>query len=102
MKALEDRRYTETVANIASAKREAELKVKSASSEFKVGLLELSSVVKEQATKVNNRIDTAAGVVRSDAAAQAKVNANVNAEMTRMIGVANKRYKSHLKGDAEL
>merc|ERR1711998_356619 len=102
MKALEDKRYSETVADIAAAKKEAELKASAASSEFKVGLLQLSSVVKEQVTKVNNRIDNTAGVVRSDAAAQAKVNSNVNAEMTRMITVANKRYKSHLKGDMEL
>jgi len=40
--------------------------------------------------------------VRSDAAAQAKVNANVNAEMTRMIKLGNDRYKEHLKDDAEL
>merc|ERR1712159_737844 len=52
--------------------------------------------------KVNNRIDSTAGVVRSDAAAQAKVNANVNAEMTRMIKLGNKRYKKHLKDDVEL
>merc|ERR1711970_1260643 len=80
-KALEDKRYAETVANIAAAKREAELKTKAASSEFKVQLLALSSTVKEQVAKVNGRIDKTAGVVRSDAAAQAKVNANVNAEM---------------------
>jgi len=101
-KALEDSRYSSTVADIASAKREAELKVKEASSEFKVGLLQLGSVVKEQVTKVNNRIDATAGVVRSDAAAQAKVNSNVNAEMTRMIKLGNSRYKKHLKDDVEL
>merc|ERR1719183_314345 len=101
-KALEDKRYSQTVADIAAAKKEAKQKVKAASSEFKVGLLQLSSVVKEQVTKVNNRIDNAADVVRSDAAAQAKVNANVNAEMTRMIAVGNKRYKQHLKDDVEL
>merc|ERR1711988_1881304 len=101
-KALEDKRYAETVANIAAAKREASAKVAAATSEFKVQLLELSSTVKKQVTKVNNRIDDAAGVVRSDAAAQAKVNANVNAEMTRMIDLGNKRYKKHLKDDVEL
>merc|ERR1712159_421176 len=101
-KALEDRRYAETVADIAAAKKEAENKVDAASSEFKVGLLELSSVVKTQVMKVNNRIDSTAGVVRSDAAAQAKVNANVNAEMTRMIKLGNKRNKKHLKDDVEL
>merc|ERR1711968_69896 len=101
-KALEDKRYAETVANIAAAKKEAEEKTKAASSEFKVQLLALSSTVKEQVAKVNARIDKTAGVVRSDAAAQAKVSANVNAEMTRMMKVANHRYVQHLKDDAEL
>merc|ERR1719197_841789 len=101
-KALEDKRYAETVANIAAAKKEAEEKTKAASSEFKVQLLALSSTVKEQVAKVNARIDKTANVVRSDAAAQAKVNANVNAEMTRMMKVANHRYVQHLKDDAQL
>merc|ERR1711871_1741961 len=101
-KALENKRYAETVANIAAAKKEAEEKTKAASSEFKVALLSLSSTVKEQVAKVNARIDKTANVVRSDAAAQAKVNANVNAEMTRMMKVANHRYVQHLKHDAEL
>merc|ERR1719451_113229 len=40
--------------------------------------------------------------MRSNRAAQAKVNANVNAEMGRMIKLGNKRYKAHLKNDIEL
>jgi len=102
MKALEDKRYAETVANIAAAKAEAKAKVDAATADFKVQLLTLSSTVKQQVQKVNNRIDKTAGVVRSDAAAQAKVNSNVNAEMTRMIKLGNKRYKKHLKDDVEL
>merc|ERR1712196_413042 len=90
-KALEAKRYAETVRNVAAAK-----------TEFKVGLLQLSSTVKEQVTKVNNRIDATAGVVRSNRAAQAKVNANVNAEMSRMIKLGNKRYKQLLHDDVEL
>merc|ERR1711968_56024 len=101
-KALEDKRYAETVASIAAAKKEAAAKVAAATAEFKVQLLTLSSTVKEQVTKVNNRIDKQAGIVRSNAAAQAKVNANMNAEMNRMIKLGNKRYKAHLKDDAEL
>merc|ERR1711998_284402 len=101
-KALEDKRYAETVASIAAAKKEAAAKVDAATAEFKVQLLTLSSTVKQQVSKVNNRIDKQAGVVRSNAAAQAKVNANVNAEMNRMIKLGNKRYKAHLKHDAEL
>merc|ERR1711970_1335929 len=81
---------------------EAKAKTDAASSEFKVQLLTLSSTVKEQVAKVNARIDGTANVVRSDAAAQAKVNANVNAEMTRMVKLGNHRYVQHLKDDAEL
>jgi len=101
-KALEDQRYASTVADIEATKREAAEKVNEASTEFKVALLGLSSTVKEQVQSVNERIDSTADVVRSDAAAQAKVNANVNAEMARMVKLGNKRYKKHLRDDAEL
>jgi len=101
-KALEDRRYAETVANIEAAKEEAANKVNAATSEFKVALLSLGSTVATQVQEVNNRIDDTADIVRSDAASQAKINANVNAEMTRMIKLGNKRYKKHLKDDVEL
>merc|ERR1719440_1758152 len=96
-KALEDQRYSKTVANIAAARAEAAHKVASAKRSFKVGLLNLGSTVAHQVTKINNDIDATAAVVRSDAAAQAKVNANVNAEMSRMVKLGNKRYREHLK-----
>merc|ERR1711871_1617700 len=101
-KALEDKRYAESVANIQAAKEEAKAKVDAASAEFKIGLITLQSTVSEQVAKVNKNIDATAGQVRSDAAEQAKVNANVNAEMTRMVKLGNKRYTEHLKDDAEL
>merc|ERR1711988_2046923 len=101
-KALEDKRYAENVANIQAAKAEAKAKTDAATSEFKTSLLSLSSTVAEQVAKTNAAIDHTAGVVRADAAAQAKVNANVNAEMSRMIKLGNKRYAEHLKDDAEL
>merc|ERR1712054_742222 len=101
-KALEAKRYAQTVRNIQAAREDAKKKVAAAKSEFKVGLLQLSSTVKAQVAKVNSRIDKTAGVVRSNRAAQAKVNANVNAEMGRMIKLGNKRYKAHLHDDVEL
>merc|ERR1712054_530344 len=100
--ALEAKRYAATVKNIAAARADAARKVAAAKSEFKVGLLSLASEVKHQVAKVNGRIDNTAGVVRSNRAAQAKVNANVNAEMGRMIKLGNKRYKQHLHNDIEL
>merc|ERR1712159_571071 len=102
MKALEDKRYAQTVANIAGARAEAKAKVAKATMGFKVSLLSLASEVKKEVTKTNDDIDKTAGVVRSNKAAQAKVNANVNAEMSRMVKLGNKRYKEHLKADAQL
>merc|ERR1712036_92869 len=101
-RALEDKRYARSIADIAAARRETDRRVGAAKKEFKVGILRLSSVVKQQVQKVTSRIDATAGVVRSNRAAQAKVNANVNAEMSRMVKLGNKRYKAHLKNDAEL
>merc|ERR1711871_340582 len=96
MKAREDKRYAQTVANIAGARAEAKAKVAKATMGFKVSLLSLASEVKKEVTKTNDDIDKTAGVVRSNKAAQAKVNANVNAEMSRMVKLGNKRYKEHL------
>merc|ERR1711970_1431286 len=77
-KALESKRYAQTVKNIAAAKADAARKGAAAKTEFKTGLLQLSSTVKKQV---------------------AKVNAHVNAEMSRMVKLGNKRYKEHLKND---
>merc|ERR1711871_1040019 len=101
-KALEDRRYAQTVRNIQAARAEAKAKVAKATTEFKMGLLNLGTTVRRQVTKVNNRIDAAASVVRKNRAAQAKVNNNIAAETRRMIKLGNKRYRAHLKHDAEL
>merc|ERR1711988_1740883 len=88
--------------DIAAAKAEAKNKVAAATTDYKVRLLQLQATVTEQVTKVNNNIDKTAGVVRSNKAAQAKVNANVDAEMTRMIKLGNKRYEEQTKKDLEL
>merc|ERR1719269_522331 len=74
-KALNDRNFAKTVRNIAAAKEEA---------------------------KTNARITQLSGVVNKNKLEQAKVNANVRAETDRMIKIGNKRYKEHLKKDAEL
>merc|ERR1711975_199022 len=101
-KALQNKRFAEAQRDIAAAKAEAKAKVAAATTDYKVRLLQLQSTVTEQVTKVNNNIDKTAGVVRSNKAAQAKVNANVNAEVTRMIKLGNKRYKEQTKKDLEL
>merc|ERR1711970_134807 len=101
-KALNDRRFAKTVRNIANARREAAARVKAARAEFKVGIYALTATVNAQVQKTNKRISDLSGVVNKNKLEQAKVNANVNAEVKRMIALGNKRYKEHLKKDREL
>merc|ERR1711970_213949 len=101
-KALNDRRFAKTVRDIANARREAAARVKQAKAEFKVGIYALTATVNAQVQKTNKRISDLSGVVGKNKLEQAKVNANVNAEVKRMIALGNKRYKEHLKKDHEL
>merc|ERR1711970_169331 len=100
--ALNDKRFAQTVSDIAAAKKEAEERVDSAQSQFKTSLYSLTSTVNEQVQKTNNRISQLSDTVEKNKVAQAKVNANVAAEQKRMIELGNKRYEEHLKKDAEL
>merc|ERR1711998_404658 len=101
-KALRDSQFAKTVKDIASAKAEAKARVAAASAGFKVGIRRLRATVDRQVAKTNARITDLSGVVQKNKLNQAKVNANVAAEMKRMISLGNKRYKEHLKHDAEL
>merc|ERR1711998_532362 len=74
-KALDDSNYASTVKDIGLARKEAKDRVAAAKKEFKVNIIRLRSVATEQNTKVNKRITDLAGVEKSNAAEQAKVNA---------------------------
>merc|ERR1712225_66893 len=101
-KALNDRNFAKTVKDIAAAKAEAKSRVAAAKTEFKTKINLLRATVKQQVAKTNARITQLSGVVNKNKLEQAKVNANVRAETDRMIKIGNKRYKEHLKKDAEL
>merc|ERR1719453_1259424 len=101
-KALNDARFAKTVKDIAAAKAEAKARVAAAQTSFKTSLYKLSATVKDQVHKTNLRIDQLSNTVSKNKAAQAKINANVNAETKRMIKLGNKRYQEHLKKDKEL
>merc|ERR1711881_131624 len=101
-KALNDKNFAKTVKDIAAAKAEAKARVAAARSEFKTKINLLRATVKQQVAKTNARVTQLTGVVNKNKLEQAKINANVHAEMNRMIKVGNKRYQEHLKKDAEL
>merc|ERR1711871_1234390 len=100
--ALNDKRFAQTVADIAAAKKEAEERLEAAQSEFKTSIYTLTATVNEQVQMTNNRMDHLSNTIDKNKVAQAKINANVNAEMKRMVDLGNKRYDEHLKKDAEL
>merc|ERR1711968_357727 len=101
-KAVNNKNFAKTVKDIAAAKAEAKARVKAAQTSFKVSLYKLSATIKDQVGKSNARIDQLTLTVKKHKVAQAKINANVNAEIKRMIKLGNKRYEQHLKKDKEL
>merc|ERR1719326_1540677 len=100
--ALQDKRFAQTVSDIAEAKKEANDRVEKFRTSFKADILSLSGVVEEQSKKLNGRVTQLAGVVASNKLEQAKVNAEVDAELKRIIKVGNERYTEHIKKDEEL
>merc|ERR1711998_230433 len=101
-KALQDKRFAQTVSDIAEAKKEANDRVEKFRSSFKTDILHLSGVVEEQSNKLNTRMTQLAATVQSNKAEQAHLNAQVSAELKRMVKVGNDRYAEHLKKDKEL
>merc|ERR1719353_815087 len=101
-KALQDKRFAQTVSDIAEAKKEANDRVEKFRSSFKTDILHLSGVVEEQSNKLNSRMTQLAATVESNKAEQAHLNAQVGAELKRMVKVGNDRYAEHLKKDKEL
>merc|ERR1719456_1872734 len=100
--ALQDKRFAQTVSDIAEAKKEANDRVEKVRTSFKTDILHLSGVVEEQSNKLNSRMTQLAATVESNKAEQAHLNAQVNAELKRMVKVGNDRYAEHLKKDSEL
>merc|ERR1719353_2153339 len=101
-KALQDKRFAQTVSDIAEAKKEANDRVAKFRTSFKTDILHLSGVVSRQSKKLNNRVTELAATVESNKAEQAHLNAQVDAELKRMVKVGNDRYDEHLKKDSEL
>merc|ERR1711871_968802 len=101
-KALQDKRFKKTVADIAETRKEADDQVKAFKKSFKVQILHLSAVAHEQTSKLNNRVTQLNGVVTSNKLEQAKINTAVNAEMKRMIKIGNDREAKLAQNDKAL
>jgi len=100
--AMNDKHFTKTMGDIATAKKEASDRIDAASTHFKSKILELRATVNEQVTKTQARITQLSGKVTKNKLAQAKINQNVEAEQKRMMKIGNDRYQEHLNKDAAL
>merc|ERR1712216_413303 len=98
-KALQDKRFAKTVADIAAAKKEAKARVDAARAEFKVGLMKTAATARRQTAKLNARVTTLQHTVTRNKLEQARVNRNTHAELMRMVKLGNKRYNEHIKKD---
>merc|ERR1711968_36748 len=100
--ALQDKRFSQTVADIALAKKEANDRVEGFKTSFNADILALSEKCEQQTKQLNHRQSQLGAVVTSNKNEQAVINNKVNAELARMVKVGNDRYAEHLKKDAEL
>merc|ERR1711871_1631030 len=101
-KALQDKRFAQSVADIASAKKEANDRVESFKKSFKMDIMHLSSVVTEHVAKLNARQTTLEGTVASNKLEQAKVNDAVSKELKNMVKIGNDREAQIAKDDQAL
>merc|ERR1711871_1886375 len=89
--ALQDKRFEQTVADIAATKKEANDKVEAFKKDFTTQIIQLTATVKEQVAKLNDRQAQIQGVVTSNKLEQAKINDQVSKEIQDMIKVGNDR-----------
>merc|ERR550514_2520605 len=101
-KLLQNKRFAQSVEDIAAAKKEANDRVAKFRASFKTDILKLTGVVAEQTKKLNNRVTQLSSTIMNNKLEQAKVNHQVDKELKNMVAIGNKRYAEHLKKDAEL
>merc|ERR1711966_516400 len=101
-KLLQNKRFAQSVEDIAAAKKEANDRVAKFRASFKTDILKLTGVVAEQTKKLNNRVTQLSSTIMNNKLEQAKVNSAVDKELKNMVSIGNKRYADHLKKDKEL
>merc|ERR1712159_518976 len=101
-KLLQNKRFAQSVEDIAAAKKEANDRVAKFRASFKADILKLSGVVSEQSKKLNNRVTQLSSTIMNNKLEQAKVNAAADKELKNMVKIGNDRYAEHLAKDKEL
>merc|ERR1712227_425234 len=101
-KALQDKRYAQTVADIAATKKEIDDKVNAMKKDFKVKIVGLAARAKHDIAKLDKRVDVLSGTIQANKLAQAKINKQVDDEIKRMIKTGNDREVKLSESDKAL
>merc|ERR1711881_693403 len=100
--ALEDARFRKTVKNIAWGKELAWKQATAARKKFTMDIYGLTAAVKNQESRLNGEIAVVSAMVISNKAAQIRVNKRTNAELNRVIRLADRRFSSSKRARGKL
>merc|ERR1711970_1601064 len=90
--ALADSRFSKTVKDIASARKEASNQVIDARKEFAIELAVITASIKDMDTRMTGEVSVVSGQVISFKAEQARVNRHVAAEINRVDKLMDHRF----------
>merc|ERR1711881_251134 len=100
--ALEDARFRKTVKNIAWGKELAWKEAQNARKKFTMDIYALTASVKNQESRLTGEIAVVSSMVISNRAAQIRVNKRTNAELNRVIRLADRRFSSSKRARGKL
>merc|ERR1712036_157158 len=92
--ALEDARFRKTVKNIAWGKELAWKEAQNSRKKFTMDIYGLVASVKNQESRLTGEIAVVSSMVISNKAAQIRVNKRTNAELNRVVRLADQRFSS--------
>merc|ERR1712072_105101 len=100
--ALSSVRFSKTVKNVSAARRKASGQVNAASKAMKLHIAALTAAVKKQETRLQGEIAVVSGEIVRNRASQYRVNRKVDAELKRIVRVANNRNSKSSRARGKL
>merc|ERR1711881_258246 len=100
--ALADSRFSKTVKDLASARRQATNQVRQLRKDFATQMAPVTAEVKNVETRLVGEIAAVSGEVISNRANQMRVNRRVHAELKRVVRVSDQRYSASKRARGKL
>merc|ERR1711904_612172 len=100
--ALADSRFSKTVKDLNSARRQATNQVRQLRKDFATQMATVTAEVKNVETRLVGEIAVVSGEVISNKANQMRVNRRVSAELKRIVRVSDKRYSASKRARGKL